>query len=245
MLLSYSVLFAGKSEPDRIHFSRIRPLKVRAEGRNDAGDDQEEQLCSQQPHSPSHAAENMRGHNSGRLGTESVRKGRSGGMLTGPVLRVADVAFSLSMAASAARRTAPHLLLAVGERGQTVYDAAKCHSRSRMDSTNSNDGNNADGDIVEFIARGRARAGVRNPSWRGKDGGEFWLSLHGLVEPELYIAVEDGKAIARLEEAGGRGTLGEVCIPVPEAGVRAGTRAEIELDDGAGIVQLEWGTHER
>lgn len=237
---SYSVLFAGETEGTRIHFNRIRPLKINAKEGN-AG--QDEKSGGQGRISASPAAENHRG-------TDAVGKGCGSGVVersAGSVLRVAEVAFNLAIAASVARRTTPHLILAIGERGQAAYEATR-RPIPQAGGDSSNEGN-FDGDRAGFLARGPARAGSRNPSWKGKDGGVFWLSLDGLVEPELYIGVEDGRAAQAGDVDSGNGypreTMGEVCIPVPEAGVPVGTTVVIELENGAGTVKLEWGTHDR
>lgn len=192
--------------------------------------------------SASLAAENGRG-------TDPRGKRRNGGVVDQSavsVLRVAEVAFDLAIAASVARRTTPHLVLAVGERGQTAHEATSCPIPPAGGGNSSQD--NLDGNRAGFLTRGPARAGTRNPSWKAKDGGVFWLSLDGLAEPELYIGVRNSRAA----QAGGgdgfgdssREAMGEVCVPVPEAGVPAGTTVEIELEEGAGTVKLEWGTHD-
>ncbi|CAM9459906.1 unnamed protein product [Ectocarpus fasciculatus] len=203
----------------------------------------------------------------GRLGT------------TGVFLRVTEPSFDLKIAASAARHTSPRLILATGERAHE-HDALWLHHKnndnddndddvwsntSRRDqrNRNHNDGTKA----VGFLSRGAARPGSRNPSWRD---GEFWLSLKGLDDPALFVALEDGRKVQEQREGGpggwkrgeggeGGGTfLAEACIPVPLEDLRGGGggggggrgrqrrngTVEVELLDGAGVVTLQWSLHE-
>lgn len=256
-----SVLFTGEIEGARIHFTRIRPLKVRADG-EEARNERESPLSLAESVSSAVVAD-IRNSRQGRgYGTTTVTgsgvatsgggDGGGGGSIdrsspVGPVLCIASVSFSLSIAASAARRAAPRLILASGERGE-AQDAV-WHSTTPADGG------------VGYLARGPSRAGTRNPSWKGKDNGIFSLSLAGLVEPELYIGVEDGKVaqarrhdVGDTRKGGGGGgrsdssenaILADACIPVPVKSLRAGGEAlEVELRNGAGTVRLEWSTHD-
>lgn len=199
---------------------------------------------------------------------------------TGLFLRVTEPSFDLKIAASAARHTSPRLILATGERAHE-HDALWLHHKnndsdddhdddvwsngSKRDqrNPNHNDGTKA----VGFLSRGAARPGSRNPSWRD---GEFWLSLKGLHEPALFVALEDGRKTQEQRE-GGRGSwkreeggegggtfLAEACIPVPLEDMRGGGggggggrgrqqrngTVEVDLLDGAGVVTLQWSLHE-
>ncbi|CAB1097114.1 unnamed protein product [Ectocarpus sp. CCAP 1310/34] len=197
---------------------------------------------------------------------------------SGLFLRVTEPSFDLKIAASAARHTSPRLILATGERAHE-HDALWLH-RKNIDSDDNDDDAWSDGSkgvqrnrnhndgakAVGFLSRGAARPGSRNPSWRD---GEFWLSLKGLDDPALFVALEDGKNVQEQRE-GGRGGwkrggdegrvafLAEACIPVPLEDLRGGSggggggregqrrnrTVEVELLDGAGVVTLQWSLHE-
>ncbi|CAM9607448.1 unnamed protein product [Ectocarpus sp. 12 AP-2014] len=198
---------------------------------------------------------------------------------SGLFLRVTEPSFDLKIAASAARHTSPRLILATGERAHE-HDALWLHHKNIDSDDNDDDAwsngskrvqrnrNHNDGTkTVGFLSRGAARPGSRNPSWRD---GEFWLSLKGLDDPALFVALEDGKKVQEQRE-GGRGGwkrgegeegggafLAEACIPFPLEDLRGGGRGggggrgrqrrngtvEVELLDGAGVVTLQWSLHE-
>lgn len=198
---------------------------------------------------------------------------------SGLFLRVTETSFDLKIAASAARHTSPRLILATGERAHE-HDALWLHHKNIDSDDNDDDAwsngskrvqrnrNHNDGTkAVGFLSRGAARPGSRNPSWRD---GEFWLSLKGLDDPTLFVALEDGKKVQEQRE-GGRGGwkrgegeegggafLAEACIPVPLEDLRGGGggggggrgrqrrngTVEVELLDGAGMVTLQWSLHE-
>lgn len=158
------------------------------------------------------------------------------------VLRVAEPLFNLAMAASAARRTSPRLILATGER-RKLQDALWLYRRTVEDKQSS-------ADVVGYVTRGLARPGTRTPAWRGTEDGVFWLSLEGLEDPALYVGLEDKRARTSTDSLReGEGALedaimGEALISVPPEGVRAGSRAfEVKLKNGAGSVTLQWSTH--
>lgn len=181
-------------------------------------------------------------------------------------LRVAAPSFDLKTTASAARRTSPCLFLATGERGDAESNNPPWlrHQAGGNGHGNSNSNSNANGDDdngAEFMTRSSPRPGSRNPAW--KDG-EFWLSLEGLQDPALFLALEDSK---KASQAGGRGgdggggggvseeaILAEACIPLPleemrrrgdggRWGSRSGGSFEAELRDGVGVVSLQWSVH--
>ncbi|CAM9312587.1 unnamed protein product [Ectocarpus sp. 6 AP-2014] len=195
---------------------------------------------------------------------------------TGLFLRVTEPSFDLKIAASAARRTSPRLILATGERANE-HDALWLHHKNIDNDENDDDASNGSKRVqrnrnhndgtkaVGFLSRGAARPGSRNPSWRD---GEFWLSLKGLDDPALFVALEDGKKVQE-QRGGGRGGwklggggqggvafLAEACIPVPLEDLRGGGggggrgrqrrngTVEVELLDGAGVVTLQWSLHE-
>lgn len=155
------------------------------------------------------------------------------------VLNVSEVSFILSMAASAARRTSPRLLLATGD-SQDTPPWIQNASRNKK---------HAD-DEVCFLACGSTRPGTRNPAWKGKEDGVFWLSLDGLLEPVLFVGLEDGRAADRRGAAGGgnasdlqEAIMVQACIPVPTDGSPGSKAFDVDLDNEMGTVSLQWSVH--
>lgn len=227
----------------RVHNTRIRPVRIGAEKGDLRQEENEDRRSSKSNPTRRNNISGDSDSNKPGAGADETGRGRGGrgniGRSAG-IVRVAEVAFKLSMAASAARRASPRLVLATGERGEAAQEA----NIQRLGG-----GDRVDDDGFRFVARGSARAGTVNPGWKGKDSRIFWLSLAGLTEPELYVGVEDGRGTQagdpeRRGRDSQRAIMAEVCIPVPEGGVQAGTVVEVELNDGAGTVKLEWGTQD-
>ncbi|CAM9497383.1 unnamed protein product, partial [Scytosiphon promiscuus] len=199
---SYSVLFAGDAETTRVHFADVKPLEKQA----------------------------TEGSGEGNAGTEpsiATNKNDKRGKTSAGFLCVTQPSFSLNTPASSARRTSPCLVLATGERGDVesntpgwlqrrtgdskgaTEDAKDMNKWANGDNMGELEGNNRK---VSSLARGEARAGTRNPAW--KDG-EFWLSLEGLEEPALFVALEDGKRRQQGRHVSEDALLAEACIPLP------------------------------
>lgn len=218
-----SVLFSGGTEPECVHLAKVRPLK------NVADAETRDEVTSQ-----SSFVSKTRDMHGDTTANNFLAAGTSG------VLRVADLCFKLSMAASAARRTSPRIILATGEQGNS-YDAPWLH-RAAGD-------HRSVGDEAIFVVQGEVRPGACNPAWKGNEEGVFWLSLEGLEDPALYVGLKDERAPASKQrgEEGGfseEAIMVEACIRVPLEGVRAGSKAfEVDLKNGAGAVSLQWSTH--
>ena len=248
------MLFPGDTEATVIHFTKLKTLDKKGDETGDG--------TTGGGRSASAATNNSDNNRHGN------KQGASG------FLRVTAPTFDLSMTASAARRISPCLVLATGERGDAdSKDGPWLHRKAggggggggQDEGTDRSNG----GAAVGFLARGSARPGSRNPAW--KDG-EFWLSVEGLEEPALFLALEDGKKVQQREreqnsEGKGRGggsvseeaIIAEACIPLPLEAMRGGKSGgggfgrrgsrssgtfEVELSNGAGVASLQWSAHE-
>jgi len=206
------VLFSGETDATVIHFTKLKTLDKRGD---DGGG------TAKTAGGTSASAEDN---------SNTTRQGASG------FLRVTAPTFDLTMAASAARRTNPRLILATGERGDADFKNGPWLHRTAggggEGEEDENDGYNSS-DAVGFVVRGPTRPGSRNPAW--KDG-EFWLSLDGLEDPALFLALEDGKKAQQQQlrkqrgakDSGARGgalvsedaIFAEACIPLPLEAMR-------------------------
>lgn len=239
------ILFAGDTQASRVHFTKLKPLKISQNGeqRSDCDDSLD----------PSNRQGNEWNDNARFTASNvSVKTRAAGGNGGGKdlldmadILRVADLTFNLTMAASALRRTAPRLILATGEEGD---DAPWSHSRALDDNRYSSrhDGGSNNNDPA-FLARAPARLGTRSPTWKGEEEGNFILSMKGLQYPVLFIGLEDAKAQkptpGTASDHNHSPIMAEACVPVPLDRVGDDRQEhKVELQDRAGTVVFEWST---
>lgn len=225
------MLFAGDPNATNVHFTDVKPLekKTTAGGGGAKG------------------AQNNTTSTTTAVGDSNTSENTSNTPGTQGFLRVMAPSFDLKTTASAARRTSPRLVLATGERGDAE---SKNGPWLRRRAVSNGDGGDSNGG-VGFVTRSSPRPGSRNPAW--KDG-EFWLSLEGLQEPALFLALEDAKKESLGEGVSEDAIIAQACIPLPleegrrrgdggRWGSRSSATLEAELSNRAGLVSLQWSTH--
>lgn len=210
---TYSVMFAGDTKTSKIHLTKAKPLtSTPTYAAAEDGVGTTEAAAFPVSHN----------HHGKTTGNGSAMSG---------ILQVSEVSFNLSMAASAARRTSPRLRLATGD----SQDTRPWIQQDPRDKKQHPD------DEVGFLARGSNRPGTRNPAWKGKEDGVFWLSLEGLEEPVLYIGLEDGRVSGEASASDSQAAImAQAYIPVPTDRAPESKAFKVDLDNEMGTVSFQW-----